>query len=165
MRLKESLMGHRSCWYYHDFIDYDTEEEKEDIKKFQFVYIFYERGMWTVSDPSIVYPLLEILEPLALIKLKANLQTRSETFFSNSLHTDAMSPVNPQHVTGVYYLNTCNGKTIFESGQEVDSVANRLLIFNPNERHCGTSVTDSKTRCVININFIQNLNKKWLDLP
>ena len=35
-------------------------------------------------------------------------------------------------------MNTNNGKTLFENGKEVDSVANRLVVFGNTLKHTGT---------------------------
>ena len=56
-------------------------------------------------------------------------------------------------ITAIYYVNTNNGTTKFKSGKEVESVANRLVIFNSNELHAGSSCTDEHRRCLINFNY------------
>ena len=56
-------------------------------------------------------------------------------------------------ITSIFYLNTNNGKTIFESGLEVDSVENRMIIFDSNEKHHGITTTDTPRRCLINFNY------------
>ena len=55
--------------------------------------------------------------------------------------------------TSVYYLNTNNGYTLFEDGK-VDSVENRMVTFNLNTKHSGTTATDTKRRVVLNFNYI-----------
>jgi hypothetical protein len=57
--------------------------------------------------------------------------------------------------TAIFYLNTNDGYTIFEKdGEKIDSLENRMLIFDSSERHSGTNCTDQKYRAVINFNFI-----------
>ena len=51
-------------------------------------------------------------------------------------------------------MNTNNGKTIFKHGEEVNSVANRMVIFDSNLEHAATSHTDEKTRVVVNFNYV-----------
>jgi hypothetical protein len=51
-------------------------------------------------------------------------------------------------------VNTNNGYTKFEDGTKVECVANRLLTFPTNIKHCGASCTDEKTRVVINFNYL-----------
>ena len=55
--------------------------------------------------------------------------------------------------TAIYYLNTNNGFTKFENGDKVNSVANRIVIFDSNLKHTGTSCTDSYARLLINFNY------------
>ena len=56
--------------------------------------------------------------------------------------------------TCIYYLNTNNGYTLFEDGSKIESVANRLVLFDANIKHAGTSCTDALYRAVINFNFL-----------
>ena len=55
--------------------------------------------------------------------------------------------------TSTYYINTNNGWTEFEDGGKVESVANRMLVFDSNLVHGGVSCTDEKTRILINFNY------------
>ena len=157
-------MGQNSPWFYDNGVDYQDEREEKDVTKFQFIYVFYENCGWNCNDPSALLPLLEKINPLSVLRLKANLQTRSEFKVMNSFHTDlGKHRVNPEHITAIFYLNTCDGETVFQSGEKVKSVANRIVFFPGDKSHTGTTVTDSKTRCVININFIQKITSKWID--
>ena len=55
--------------------------------------------------------------------------------------------------TSVFYLDNSNGKTVFETGEEVESKGNRLVTFPANIKHTGTTHTDIQKRIVININY------------
>ena len=55
--------------------------------------------------------------------------------------------------TAIFYVNSNNGYTVFENGLKVDSQENRLVVFNSDLLHAGTTCTDQKIRCVINFNF------------
>ena len=61
-----------------------------------------------------------------------------------------------QWITSIFYINTNNGYTKFEDGTIVESVANRMLSFPANMKHCGTSCTDERRRIVINFNYFEN---------
>jgi hypothetical protein len=54
----------------------------------------------------------------------------------------------------VYYVNSNNGKTIFESGEEIESVENRLVIFDANHPHRSTNCTDEWRRITVNFNYV-----------
>ena len=51
-------------------------------------------------------------------------------------------------------INDNNGYTYFEDGSKVYSKARRLIRFDSNIKHSGTTHTDAKHRFVININYI-----------
>ena len=53
----------------------------------------------------------------------------------------------------IYYFNTNDGYTLFENGDKVESVANRLIKFKSNLRHTGTTCTDQPNRYVLNVNY------------
>ena len=56
--------------------------------------------------------------------------------------------------TAVFYINTNNGYTEFENGVRVNSVANRVCIFDSNLRHRGTTHTEGDNqRIVVNFNY------------
>ena len=55
--------------------------------------------------------------------------------------------------TAVYYVNTNNGYTEFKSGVKVNSIANRMVIFDSKYEHAGVTSTDTNRRVVLNINF------------
>ena len=64
------------------------------------------------------------------------------------------SETNPHKKnSAVYYLNTSDGYNLFEDGPKVNSVENRIVIFDSNMRHTGTSCTNESGRLVMNINY------------
>ena len=46
-----------------------------------------------------------------------------------------------------------DGYTRFEDGTKIESVANRVAVFESNLKHCGTTCTNTKSRVVINLNY------------
>jgi|TARA_B100000902_G_scaffold335115_1_gene334646 hypothetical protein len=75
---------------------------------------------------------------------------------TSNFHTD----VNEEHneevmTTAIFYLNTNNGYTEFESGERVESISNRLLEFPSSCRHRATGQTDTDKRIVLNFNYIK----------
>ena len=153
--LQKLLMSSEMPWYYCPGIDY-----KDDENKFQFFYIFY--------DPHYPFLLFDKLEPIistiiptAIVRIKANLITRTPKIVENEYHHDISSfddenrkTIFPEKLkqltTSIFYVNNNNGYTIFEDGTKVESVANRLVTFPANMKHTGTSCSDEKIRIVIN---------------
>jgi hypothetical protein len=156
--LQKLLMSSEMPWYYCPGIDY-----KDDENKFQFFYIFY--------DPYYPFLLFDKLEPIistiiptAIIRIKANLITRTPKIVENEYHHDIplyddknKKPTEKlkQLTTAIFYVNTNNGYTKFEDGTKIESVANRMLFFSTDMDHTGTSCTDEKTRVIINFNYFK----------
>ena len=93
-------------------------------------------------------PILKKLGVKELYRIKANLNASFDKNYGTGFHIDF-----PDIKTSVYYMDTNDGYTEFETGEKVKSVANRMVIFDSNMRHQGVHCTDSKRRVVINFNF------------
>ena len=133
-------------WHY---MDYKVTPNDGD---YQFLHNFYLDFQPKSPYLDILRPVLELLEPSALIRIKANLTVRTEHRKISELHTDYK---NFSGKTAILYLNTCDGPTVFESGAEVASVANRVVVFPADTKHAGTTATDSPVRAVINFNYYE----------
>jgi len=107
----------------------------------------------TYRSPAL--PLLrdvaDALGPVRLLRVKANLTLRHDRHVEYGLHVDTR---HRGAVTGILYLNDNNGYTRFEDGSRVDSVANRLVVFDARRRHTGASCTDAPWRLVLNLNWL-----------
>lgn len=145
--LKSVLTGSRFPWYFLDGTDYENDGTH------QFVYSFYGPFSW-IGDSSLVEPLVKKLDPLALIRIKANLQPPTHKIVVNKFHTDVGDePVK----TAIFYVNTNDGKTIFKTGEEINSVENRMVVFDQQLFHTGTTCTGTFPRIVINFNYVPKL--------
>ena len=155
-KIQNIMQGNESefAWFYNDAIVY-----KDDIDKFQFTHSFYRRSnVGIVHSPFIeqLNSILELIQPVSIFRIKANLLTRTSNIVENALHVDIPNISEKelkQWTTSIFYVNTNNGYTKFEDGTKVESVANRMVTFPANLKHCGTSCTDKKIRVVINFNY------------
>ena len=143
--IEKILMGDKFPWFFNDF-----KNDDNDINNFQFTRTVV-RGNGNIESKFIQYmkPFFDKLNIKKIFRIKINLTTRTEKLFNHLYHTD----VSFQCTTSIFYINSNNGKTIFKNGEEVNSVANRMVIFNSNLEHAATSHTDEKTRVVINFNY------------
>ena len=147
------MMGNECTWIYNDVIDYFGQKDK-----FQFCCTFYDLDRPMSNFYESLFPILEIIKPMSIWRIKANLLTRTPTIVENKFHIDmdGMSEEKlKQWTTSIFYVNKNNGYTKFEDGTIVESVANRMVIFPSNMKHKGTSCTDEKTRVVINFNYFK----------
>ena len=141
-------------WFFNDDIDYEGQKDK-----FQFTHLFYADNTPRSTFVDLINPIFESMgELISLIRIKANLLTRTLNIVENEFHIDwSVLPDRYEGIsfTAIFYMNTNNGYTIFEDGTKVESVANRLVTFPANMKHHGTSCTDEKTRIVINFNYFK----------
>lgn len=98
-------------------------------------------------------PVLDILNPRALVRIKANLQLRQKFQVESNYHTDLRKEQCRGITTAILYMNTNNGYTKFRNGGKVESVANRLVCFDAEEFHTGVACTDEPFRVVVNFNL------------
>jgi hypothetical protein len=102
-------------------------------------------------------PLISKLDAKEIIRVKSNLNPHTNIRYVFDWHVDFQETI-ANAKTAIYYVNTNNGVTILDGGIEIQSVANRILIFDRNITHTGTTCTDTKVRCLINLNYIEYNN-------
>ena len=57
------------------------------------------------------------------------------------------------HTAALLYLNTNDGFTELDDGRRIESIANRILVFNGNELHSSSTCTDQKRRVLLSLNY------------
>jgi len=105
---------------------------------------------------KLLNPILSKISPLSLIRIKANFYPTTPTIINHDFHVDfSDSDNNPISCKAcLFYLNTNNGKTVFKTGEQIQSIENRALFFNPSMEHCSTTCTDDAMgRFNINFNY------------
>jgi hypothetical protein len=149
--LQHLMLNPEFPWYYNPGINYD-KESSSDPYIFQFTHTFYDKFSFQSAYAEAVIPLLSIINPVSLIRVKANLNPISQNHIEGGYHTDYDEFVC---TTAVFYLNNNNGYTKFKSGEIVESMENRLLVFPSTALHTGASQTDVSARVVINLNYFE----------
>ena len=86
----------------------------------------------------------------SLVRAKVNFYPWTEVLKEHSPHVDETF----DHTAAIFSLNTCDGFTRMEDGTKIDSVENRLLIFDGIRFHNSSSTTNAKGRYNINFNFL-----------
>jgi hypothetical protein len=166
--------SHNFAWYfrynyYTSGFSYATDpsdpsyigfkDEDEILDRFQFTHTFYDEGAPQSPYMKQLECFVELLQPVVIHRIRANLLTRLPNIVENPFHTDMaflLEEKLEQWTTSIFYVNTNNGYTLFEDGTKVESVANRMLTFPANLKHTGTTCTDQQTRIVINFNYYKN---------
>jgi hypothetical protein len=151
-KIQEIMLGGWFPWYFNDGVS-DIDENNFRSYNFQFTHTFFRDDKITSDWFYLLDKILEKLVPTTLLRVKANLLTISEKQEIFDYHVDIADTEKGK--TAIFYINSNNGFTVFEDGTKISSVANRIVIFDANVLHTGTTCSDQKTRCVINFNYIE----------
>jgi hypothetical protein len=144
LNLNNTILNKNFNWFFSDSIANDQDNEY-----FYFIHTFYDNFKPKSNFVSVLNPILSILKPKSLIRIKANLYPNLGKEIKNGMHTD-----NPYiHKGAIFYINTNNGFTELEDGTIIESIENRLLLFDSSKKHRSTHCTDKKTRLNINFNY------------
>jgi hypothetical protein len=148
-------------------IDYEPEHYENFNKpqpknNSQMVHTFYFEpdAILDKDTIGIVHPILSIIHPFVIWRIKANLQYRTHKVDKNNYHTDMGEMLSVKRkklwTTGIYYVSSNNGYTEFEDGTIVESVGNRFIEFPADTHHRGTSCSDEEYRITINFNYFRD---------
>ena len=138
-------------WRWNDSI----AGKNDSLNNFQFNHVFFNTRNPYLDRKYSPYsnylkPIFLKLAPMYTLRVKANLRPRTSFPHKGNWHTD----IDIDSLTAIYYLNSNNGYTEFESGEIINTIENRIIIFDSNLKHRGVSCTDQKRRIVLNINYV-----------
>ena len=154
-QMHSELMAWNFPWYTSKVVN---DNEQNDMFNMQFIHFFYERYSPLGDQISMLQPIFQRLQPIAIFKIKANIMPNQGKIIEHGLHIDVTDTethkIRDHMKTSILYLNTNNGYTRFEDGTKVESVANRMVTFPNQMMHTGTTTTDSEYRLVLNLNYV-----------
>jgi len=134
---------------------YTEAAAAKEAKFFYMTHMFYIQNSPTGALYENLIPLLKKMEVRRLLRIKANFYPNTEILHEHPMHTDT----DFSHTGAILSLNTCDGYTKLRDGTKIDSVANRMLLFDASKEHCSTTTTNVPVRYNININYIQEQKK------
>ena len=144
--IKDILMGSVFPWFYKPDV---TSFKNEITDTMYFVHMFYHDHAPSSAFMGNIFPLIEKLNPKALLRIKGNLYPNIGKRIKDLDHVD----YEFEHKGAIFYINTNNGPTVLEDGTEIEAVENRILLFKPHKMHNSFHCTDQKVRVNININY------------
>jgi len=146
--IEKTLLGSDFDWHYNDNLNRSSHNRPN--KDYYFIHLFFDYESFSKSKQyDILIPLIKKLKIFAIARIKANLYPGDDTNVEDPMHIDNEMP----HTGAIFYINTNNGYTKLEDGTKIQSVANRLLIFDASRPHCSARCTDEKVRVNINFNY------------
>ena len=143
--LKEIVMGKSFPWYFESVIN--SKHSKIDNTLY-FVHIPYHHNANSSFYEVIKDMFWDKLKIKSLIRIKINCYPKTDKLHINEKHID----YNFKHKAAVFSLNTNHGGTHF-SDNKVDSIENRIVLFDGNKPHSSSTCTNQKARFNINFNY------------
>jgi len=156
-------------WYHQSNVAYDEEEDLSEVKNkewlnlrkvpltkiqkdynFALGHLIYYRKIWCVPETwDKIVPLLQAAKVKQLIRSKVNYYPKTPEIVHHKDHVDFVY----KHKGALFYINDNDGLTVLEDGTEVESVANRLILFDTSRPHHSTTTTNADRRLNINFNY------------
>lgn len=149
-KLQEFAMGGELPWFYSD----TSVEENDGCPQYSHTAYFQWKPVSFAWDH--VFPTIMQINPIGLFRVKFNSTSRTDKIVEKPLHYDITNDdasETPGYMICILYINDNDGYTYFESGDKIESVANRAVFIPGNTKHAGTSCTNANRRVVLNINF------------
>ena len=144
--LQEVCESNNFPWYFQKRSVNLKDKNKFD---FHFGHNFYLNDNVSSDSIKLLNPIIEKLKVNSLIRVKANLTMKSDKPLNTTPHIDQTFDCK----VALYYLNTTNGPTTI-GDKKVDSVENRIVLFNSSVKHFFSTCTDHSNRITINFNYV-----------
>lgn len=155
-QIKSVVLDSKFNWNFNDVSVYASDREFDDPNEYQFTHVIYANSRPMSESYDLFSQLFFKLGAVVLLKAKLNLNPSTKEIREKYFHIDIPSLYTKDvgYKTGIFYINTNNGYTKFKTGEVVESMENRFIIFDGYEPHCGSTCTDQKCRVVLNVNWI-----------
>tara|TARA_B100000035_G_C20850149_1_gene487048 strand:+ start:114 stop:644 length:531 start_codon:yes stop_codon:yes gene_type:complete len=158
-QIEKFFLSPRSQWRFIDFVV--SKQQDNQKKDGYFVHSFKDLNPSTFQERFVESPNINVLTKIIeeikkklnfrqILRIRSSLFPRREYQEPDAFHVDYQF----DHKVCIFYINTNNGYTLFKSGEKIDSVANRLLIFDGLKEHSTVVQTDTPARYIINFNLL-----------
>ena len=162
-RLQDMFNHEETSWFYTPGISDDDSSAKysanNPLDNFMFAHMIYTdlipRSNSFEEVRDIILPRLQQeigIDFQCMTRMKANLYPRTHEVNIHPWHVDTNN--QPALRGALLMLNTCDGFTGFIDGTQVDSVANRMVLFDATEKHHSTSTSNASVRLTLNVNYV-----------
>ena len=142
--IQETFMSNNFPYFFKDKVS-SNKDEKID---FYFNHLLYGNNKINSAFFNKVEPIIKKLNILFLNRIKINCYTRDQKLIRHNEHKD----MSISHNAAILSLNTCNGGTYIKD-KFINSVENRMLLFDGSIPHSSTNCTDKQARFNINFNW------------
>ncbi len=135
-----------------------TEKSPDDLELWYGVHALYNAhpghnsvlSMYTQYIAPAIVDYLKTVDSLkTLLRMRVNFFPYTKEVYEHEPHTDHEFSCK----AAILYLNTCDGFTRLEDGTKIDSIENRILLFDPSTPHNSTTTSNAKGRFNINCTY------------
>jgi hypothetical protein len=146
-RLNAIVNSFEFPWSFSPYVANSTDDSDYHTYHTHIIYSNYKpvSDFWFELDEFLLF-----LQPKAMIKVKINSYPRTAKIYKHGIHVDQDYP----HKGALFYFNDNDGVTTMQDGTEIESKANRLVLFDSALPHCSSSCTNSTRRLTMNFNYL-----------
>jgi hypothetical protein len=144
LKIKNLMLSANFPWFYNDRVS--VEKLKNS---FYFTHTFIKEGRVNSDICDVIYPIFNKLKLKSVIRAKSNFYPKTTEIEEHEKHIDFKF----KHKGCIFYVNTNNGFTRLKNKEKIESIENRVLLFDSSIEHNSSTCTDQNGRLNININF------------
>ena len=113
-QMHSELMAWNFPWYTSKVVN---DSDQNAGNNMQFTHLFYERYSPVDDTINILHPILRVIQPISIFKIKANIMPNQGKVIEHGFHHDVTDsefhPIKDHMKTSIFYMNTCDGYTKF----------------------------------------------------
>ena len=151
-QIQNTFLSESFPWFYSQGINSFDDVTKD----FMFNHMFLYRDE-VVSNYfyNLIIPIIGNLKFNFVYRVKANAYSKKENHIYHDFHLDDCDSRfnNSKHYIALYSINTNNGFTELEGNRKIESIENRLVLFDGNIKHRSVTQTDTNLRINVNLNL------------
>lgn len=148
----ENFLDESKC---NNIIESLTTELTWEIKEFGLFDSYLKKTVYENDVPVLEYYnelvyLMNKINIIGLIDVEINVYPRN----NNIISVKKEKKHNFNHGVAIYYLNNNDGYTLLDSGEKIESIKNRLLLFESDQDYYESTTTNSRNRYSITFNYM-----------
>jgi regulator of PEP synthase PpsR (kinase-PPPase family) len=159
--IRKSIINNRFPFYIQDTVAYNKTQQNFNAEfenqywNWYAIHTIYDDDepkseLYSIIKDTIVKKIKTITQVNSLLRIKVNLYPHTDIIKQHDMHKD----YDGSHKAAVFSLNTCDGYTKFIDGDIINSIENRIVLFDGSEYHCSSTTTNAKARYNINFNWL-----------
>ena len=151
--IHDVMMSDEFSWYVTPNITFKDSVVEKHLS--YFIHQFYQEAVPSSQHFHIWYPWFkDILGVENIIRMKGNLYPGQRNLTEHPLHVD----LDYNNMAAIYYVNNNDGYTLIDN-QRIESIHNRIVIFDGQSKHASTDCTNAHARVNINFNFYSKVKQ------